>query len=604
MIRTSNLFSCVFSAHVFYFLFLFTGLFLKLPVVAQLPPAFRQGDFSAMRASGLTTKALTPVRIVWVSDVSGEWVKNQESILIPGKGQADLNQGKYLTLINQGDSRSGLVLDFGKEIQGGLEIVTTINNTKPAGRVRVRFGESVAEAMSDIQRNGATNDHAMRDFEVTLPWLGRLDVGQSGFRFVRIDLLGTGTKIEIKEINASFTYRDIPYLGSFTCSDSRLNDIWMTGAYTVHLNMQDYLWDGIKRDRLVWVGDLHPEVMTVNSVFGFNEVVPKSLDLARDLTPLPGWMNGISSYSMWWVMIHRDWYYYQGDLAYLKEQQEYLTNLLQHLASKIDPDGRENLDGNRFLDWPTSRNKEAVHAGLQSMMVMTFEAGAELCRVLGDSQTEQLCLQSAARLRSHIPAMGSSKQAAALLAMSGLIPPRQANAEILSQDGARRMSTFYGYYMLRARALAGDYQGALDNIREYWGGMLDLGATTFWEDFNVEWLENAGRIDEVVPGGKVDVHGDYGDYCYVSYRHSFCHGWAAGPTAWLTEHVLGVKVIEPGGKTIRLEPHLGDLQWVEGTFPTPQGVVKINHRKTADGKIKTTFKAPKGVHVENEHKIK
>lgn len=25
---------------------------------------------------------------------------------------------------------------------------------------------------------------------------------------------------------------------------------WLTGAYTVHLNMQDYLWDGIKRDRL------------------------------------------------------------------------------------------------------------------------------------------------------------------------------------------------------------------------------------------------------------------------------------------------------------------------------------------------------------------
>jgi len=42
---------------------------------------------------------------------------------------------------------------------------------------------------------------------------------------------------------------------------------------------------------------------------------------------------------------------------------------------------------------------------------------------------------------------------------------------------------FYGYYMLNARAEAGDYQGAMDNIREYWGSMLDLGATTFWEDF-------------------------------------------------------------------------------------------------------------------------
>jgi alpha-L-rhamnosidase len=41
------------------------------------------------------------------------------------------------------------------------------------------------------------------------------------------------------------------------------------GADTVHLCMQDYLWDGIKRDRLVWIGDMHPEVSTINAVFGF-----------------------------------------------------------------------------------------------------------------------------------------------------------------------------------------------------------------------------------------------------------------------------------------------------------------------------------------------
>ncbi|MDD4425817.1 MAG: hypothetical protein PHS40_07825, partial [Mariniphaga sp.] len=325
MIKRDALFPTLLSVRIIYFFLLHGCLILSSTGWAQLPPVFQSYDQSAVRSPGLTTRVLTPVRVVWVSDDTGEWVINKESLLLPGKGQADLNQGDYLTLVNRGDEPSGLILDFGREIQGGLELVTTINNTKPAGRVRIRMGESVAEVMSDIQQDGATNDHAMRDFEVTLPWLGRLDVGQSGFRFARVDLLGTDTKIEIREINATFTFRDIPYLGSFTSSDERLNEIWMTGAYTVHLNMQEYLWDGIKRDRLVWVGDLHPEVMTVNTVFGYNEVVPRSLDLARDLTPLPGWMNGISSYSMWWVLIHRDWYMYHGDLAYLQEQPTYLT---------------------------------------------------------------------------------------------------------------------------------------------------------------------------------------------------------------------------------------------------------------------------------------
>jgi len=563
---------------------------------AQVPSILKSVN-SNIRSTALTTKYLTPKRVVWTSDNSGKQVKNVESILKPGIGQADLNGGEYLTLVNEGGDQPGIILDFGCEIQGGIEIVTTINNSKPAGKIRVRLGESVSETMSTAGEEGATNDHAMRDFEVTLPWLGRLLVGNSGFRFVRIDLIEPDTKLEIKELSAIFTYRDIPYLGSFECNDELLNKIWMTGAYTVHLNMQDYLWDGIKRDRLVWVGDMHPEVMTINSVFGNNEVVPKSLDLARDLTPLPNWMNGISSYSMWWILIQRDWYYYQGNLEYLQQQKEYLTALLKLLSEKIDDSGKEILDGNRFLDWPSSENKEAVHAGLQSLMIMTFEAGTELCSILDAPKTVELCKASIEKLKQHVPEMAGSKQAAALLSMSGLVNPEKADNEILSKDGVHNMSTFYGYYMLTAKALAGNYDGAINDIRDYWGAMLDLGATTFWEDFDIDWSKNAGRIDEIVPEGKIDVHSAYGNYCYEGFRHSFCHGWASGPTSWLTKYVLGVKVLDPGCKRIKLEPHLGDLKWVKGTFPTPNGILKIEHKKKADGTIETTFKAPEGVMV-------
>lgn len=565
----------------------------------QLPLPFQDGTNVKSRTSSLVYNYLTPTRIVWTSDNNSEkHVINTQSILKQGTGQADLNAGTYLKLIGDNTNKGGIILDFGKEIQGGLEIITSINNKNPAGKVRIRFGESVAETMSDIGgEGGATNDHAMRDFIVTLPWLGRLTVGDSGFRFVRIDVVDPDTEVEIKEISAAFAYRDIPYLGSFRCNDERLNQIWLTGAYTVHLNMQDYLWDAIKRDRLVWVGDLHPEVMTINAVFGYNDVVHKSLDLARDITPLPAWMNGISSYSMWWIIIHRDWYLYQGNLEYLKEQQEYMSRLLKLLSEKIDNNGKEILDGNRFLDWPSSENPEVIHAGLQSMMVMTFDAGEELSRILNDKESEKLCQSALKKLRKYVPDITSSKQAASLLSLSGLIAPKKANDEVLAQNGVHGMSTFYGYYMLNARAKAGDYKGAIDNIREYWGAMLDLGATTFWEDFDIDWMKNAARIDEVVPEGKVNVHASYGGYCYKGYRHSFCHGWASGPTTWLSRHVLGVEPLEAGCKKVRITPNLGDLDWVEGTFPTPYGIIKIKHTKQADGKIKSEIKAPEGVVV-------
>lgn len=374
--------------------------------------------------------------------------------------------------------------------------------------------------------------------------------------------------------------------------------------------MQEYLWDGIKRDRLVWVGDLHPEVMTVSTVFGYNEVVPKSLDLIRNLTPLPQWMHGISSYSIWWLLIQRDWYYYQGDYAYLKEQKPYLTGLVRQLLGKVDKDGQEQLDGNRFLDWPSSENKPAIHVGLQSLMVLALSAGEELCNLLGETsladecnKKKELATRQAQKISKDILHPKTSagqpgyKQAAALLTLAGVISPQEANENVLSIDGARGFSTFYGYYMLRAMAAAGNYQGALDVIRQYWGAMLDLGATTFWEDFNMDWLQDAARIDEPVPPGKVDIHKKYGNYCYKGYRHSFCHGWASGPTAWLSEQVLGVQVIEPGCRTVRITPHLGDLQWVEGAFPTPYGEIKLRHEKQADGTVKSTIQAPKEIRV-------
>ena len=188
-----------------------------------------------------------------------------------------------------------------------------------------------------------------------------------------------------------------------------------------------------------------------------------------------------------------------------------------------------------------------------------------------------------------------NKQAASLMGLAGLIKPDEVNI-IISNNGTKGFSTFYGYYMLQAQAQANNYSGALDMIRSYWGGMLQMGATTFWEDFDVEWMENAGRIDEITPQGKKGIHADSGRFCYTGLRHSLCHGWASGPTAWLTEHVLGVKVLEPGCRVLKIEPHLENLEWVKGRFPTPLGDVDIYHRKEGD-RVITKIQAPKGIKV-------
>ncbi len=542
-----------------------------------------------------------PCRIVWHSE--GGTVENARALLTRRTGQVTLDASNPCVLHGKTE-KGGVLLDFGVELHGGVQIIVWHTKDNKPVRLRVRFGESVSEAMAEFGgEKNTTNDHAIRDQSILVPWLGTAEVGNTGFRFVRIDVEDADSFVQLKAVRAVFIFRDLEYKGSFRCSDERLNHIWRTGAYTVHLNMQDYLWDGIKRDRLVWIGDMHPETMSLWAVFGANEIVPRSLDLIRDETPLPKWMNGISSYSMWWVLIHHSWYMHTGNKDYLRQQRPYLTGLLGLLARQVGPDNRETLPSWRFLDWPTAENPPAIHAGLHALLVMTLKAGAELCDVLGETETRNKCLDAIAKLKQHVPDPGDSKQAAALIALAGLEDADKLNREVMAVDGAHRMSTFYGYYVLQARALAGDYQGALDCIRQYWGAMLDLGATTFWEDFDLDWTANAARIDELVPEGKKDIHGDFGNYCYKGFRHSLCHGWASGPTAWLSEHVLGVQVLEPGCRVVKIEPHLADLEWAEGTFPTPMGTIKIRHDKRADGTIRSDIQAPAGVRIVDDRPV-
>ena len=216
---------------------------------------------------------------------------------------------------------------------------------------------------------------------------------------------------------------------------------------------------------------------------------------------------------------------------------------------------------------------------------------------MGEKEYAAKSLAIAHRIKKIIKQPNNLKQAAALMSIAGLMSPQKACKDVISVGGAEGFSTFYGYYMLQALAQSGEYQQALDIIRQFWGGMLDLGATTFWEDFNLDWAQNAGRLDEFVPEGKKDIHGDFGAYCYPGFRHSFCHGWASGPTPWMTQHLLGIEVLEPGCKTLRITPNLCDLEWVEGTFPTPYGIVYVKHSKGADGKITSDLKVPAGITV-------
>jgi hypothetical protein len=53
------------------------------------------------------------------------------------------------------------------------------------------------------------------------------------------------------------------------------------------------------------------------------------------------------------------------------------------------------------------------------------------------------------------------------------------------------------------------------------------------------------------------------------------HGWQAVPLLWLHDSLLGVRIVEPGGAQLRVEPRLGGLPFVSGRTMTPKGAVSV-----------------------------
>lgn len=526
---------------------------------------------------------------VWVA--AAHLAENPESLLLDRERQPYIARGwnpKEHSDRCRLQKGGYVVLDMGAEIHGGAEI-TVESVIGGENNIRVVFGESVMEALSAPGEKNATNDHAPRDITVATSSFGRYRMGDTGYRFVKVEAVACD--LILKNVQGIFVHRDIDYKGSFECDDEVINRIWQVGAYTVFLNMQDYLWDGIKRDRLVWLGDMHPETLTVMSVFGHDPVVPKSLDFAAATTPPGRWINGIPSYTCWWVINQRDWYNQNGDFDYLARQRDFLYRALGEVLDCLSDDGELHYT-DYFCDW-SSRGGPDEQTGAYAVTLMGLRAGEELCRLLGNAELADRCRRGIDCLMTHRRAVVENKQVGALSVLAGSADARQTAESLLLPGGAHGMSTFFGCYVLRALAAGGHTADAIHMLKDYWGGMLKLGATTFWEDFDLDWItDNTVGVDQVVPPDKIDVHGDFGKHCYQQFRHSLCHGWASGPTSFLSQVVAGIEILEPGCKKVRVRPQLGDLHYIKVDYPTPYGLIHIESDATG-----TRVQVPQGVEL-------
>ncbi len=467
------------------------------------------------------TEIVFPKRIV----LSEGNFTNLDSLLREKPLQIGLNEPDFVTV--EGDGY--IVLDFGKELCGTARLLTfTVGSPV---KVRLRFGESVGETMAELGYKGACNDHSNRDGIFDLQNYSDMRFMQTGFRFLRIDFMQKGS-LRLKAVVAEGEIYSNKVLYEYNGNDERVKEIFNVAKRTVDLcGSSGFIWDGVKRDRLVWIGDMYPETMAYAALYGRCDVVERSLDFIVDQTPLPGWMNGMPAYSMWWIMILTDYAVKVGAFDYLEKQMPYMEKLVKLMNEHVGENG-ELLYPGLFVDWPTHDQPDEP-SGVRAINIIAAKRAIDNFKRFGiDTKDAEELL---AKLNKQDIPVEKAKQVLALKYFAtGKLSKKEA--DMLIEGGAKGFSTFMSYFILTAIADLHGKKIAYDLMKEFYGAMLDRGATTFFEDFNMDWLEGSGRIDELTPEGLLDIHGDFGAYCYIGYRHSLCHGWSAGVIPFINEN--------------------------------------------------------------------
>ncbi|WP_187262081.1 alpha-L-rhamnosidase-related protein [Pontibacter beigongshangensis] len=477
-----------------------------------------------------------------------------------------------------------ILVDFGKETFGFIKL----HGLKGKGKVSLYYGESVEEALST--EFCETLDH----LNIDQPQAADLTLEHSqAFRYVNIQF---DPGITIADVSMLYEFLPMADRGKFRSSDEQLNKIWDVSKYTMELTTREFFIDGIKRDRWIWSGDAIQSYL-MNYYLGFDSPSVRRTMLAlRGKEPTTTHINTIMDYTLYWFIAINDYYQYTGDKHFIQQFYPRMQTLIDFCLERRNEDGfMEGMAGDWvFIDWADGLSKQGEVSFEQLLLARSLETMALCADIVDDKEGAAKYSKLAADLKEKLFSVYWNEQKQALVHsrvdgkqtenvtryanMFGIFfdyfnesQKQGVKQNVLLNDKVQQITTPYmRFYELEALCAMDEQDYVMKEMKSYWGAMLDLGATSFWEKYDptesgVEHLEMYGR-----PFGK-----------------SLCHAWGASPIYLLGKYYLGVKPLSPGYATYEVAPVLGGLKWMEGTVPTPNGDINI-YCSTSQIKVKST----------------
>jgi alpha-L-rhamnosidase len=477
-----------------------------------------------------------------------------------------------MSAVSSEKKNNGMLYDFGKETFGFAKF----NGLKGKGILNIYYGESLEEALST--EHCETLDRLSVDYSTAKDYTAALS---KAFRYIYVEKENTLT---YDSLSMLYEYLPLEYKGSFRCNDEQINKIWDVAAYTLHLTTREFFIDGIKRDRWLWSGDAYQSFLMNYYLFNDSPSVERTLFSLRGKDPVTGHINTIMDYTFYWFLGIYDYYLYTGDESFIRQNYDRMQSLMNYVLGRRNKDGLlEGLPGDWiFIDWATGLSKKGEVSFEQMLFARSLETMALCAGIANDEKAAATYQHMADDLKKKLFDIywNESKQALVhsrvedkqtdnvtrYANMFGIFfdyfneQQKQAvKQSVLLNNNIQKITTPYmRFYELEALCAMGEQSYVMKEMKDYWGGMLKLGATSFWEEYD--------------PSKKGAEH-------YAMYGREFgkslCHAWGASPIYLLGKYYLGVRPLSPGYATYEVKPQLGGLEWMEGDVPTPKGKIHL-----------------------------
>ena len=452
-----------------------------------------------------------------------------------------------------------ITLDFGQHMTGYLSFLPKTLYRCQDAPVRIKF--FMAEFPSELNTpldpwKGSLSRAWMQDEAVTVTAMDEyitIPRRQAG-RYLKLELLGASPDFDFGINDIYFTAvssADKNKVESPQNLDPAMQKINDTAMETLKECMQTVFEDGPKRDHRLWSGDLYLQSLVNRHTFKNFDLVKRCLylfagladdngvilsNIFEDPQPHPQYGSLCLPYSLLWNSTLLEYLKDTGDMTTGEDLWKVAKRQIEEGLDFVDESYMFDITKKPgywfFIDW---RDGLDLTAPMQGSIIFALDQTYELAKLLGKEKEVSELPGIADKMRKTAknnlydkkngyfvsgPDNQVSMLSQAWMTKSGVVKGKEAARAIqnaLNHLQVVKPGTPYGtHYVVEAMLKAEMNDDAYNYVKDYWGGMVEKGADTFWESY--------------------DPDNDYISAYNFHPLNSSCHAWSCTPVVFINEY--------------------------------------------------------------------